>query len=199
MAKHFVAVAGLWLLGALVAAAQNADLSLLFTVRNSEVRLARAGNFEARVRSAGISLGGIAAVQLRESGPQRLYFEVPYLDAGTLSATSGPNALTARGPTTIVAPGLRYQYTFTPRWAVYTSLGAGFARYSYTALQITGPASRSVAARDNRFAAGYGAGLSFRLSKLLSLRAEMRHYILAGDVVASRNVFSPAFGMAVHF
>ena len=46
---------------------------------------------------------------------------------------------------------------------------------------------------------GYGGGVDFRLSKLMSLRGEIRQFALFGTVPGSRFAISPSLGLAVHF
>ena len=85
-----------------------------------------------------------------------------------------------------VAPGVRYHFNITPRTVVYAAIGGGLA---------VRPDTSSISS-----AFAYGGGLDFRLTRLWSLRSDMR------DLVTSRSTgygggHNPSlmFGAALHF
>lgn len=176
--------------------AQNADLAVLFYVRHSSYEYNNPP-VVTKTSSTTISIGIISAVQIRERGPHRLYVEFPYLlPRGFRTSVEGGRIKTGRQPWTISA-GPRYQYALTDRWSIYAAAGAGAAGYSQTVTQSS-PFS-VVRSTEIRPTVSYGGGLDCRLTKLISLRGELRHFILLGNFPGSRNGFAPSFGAGIHF
>ena len=187
----------LGIIGAALCPAQNADLGLLFSFRRSSYEFNIPPN-RITATSNGVSVGFVPAFQVRERGPHRLYIELPYLDAGGVSASIVAGLVSTRQSLSTLSAGPRYQYAFSDRWSVYgaVDLGVGWSQHASVFRTSTFQASSHTEANP---ALGYGGGVDYRISKLLSVRAELRHFVLFGTVPGGRHGLSPSFGMAVHF
>lgn len=179
-----------------VASAQNSDTGVLFSFRRSSYSFNDPPNV-VRATSNGVSASIIQAFQIRERGPHRLYVEVPFVSAGGVSAGVRSTFVETRQKISTLTAGPRYQYAINHRWSTYAAAGFGVAWYSQSSVGFS-PLRASTRTEANP-AFGYGGGLDFRLSKLMSLRGEVRHFVLIGSVPGSRHGLSPSVGLAVHF
>jgi hypothetical protein len=92
-----------------------------------------------------------------------------------------------------VTPGLRFKFATQSRFSFYTSAGFGFVSFG----------SNAVHARTLSGAMSAAAAVDFRLTRLVSIRAEGREYLTApqpeGAVFPGRNHVTIALGVGLHF
>ncbi len=119
------------------------------------------------------------AWQFWERPAGRLYVEVPLIIPAAESGESNTLRL-------FVTPGVRYHFNVSPRTVVYAAGGFGIAaipRWS----RVSG-------------AFAYGAGLDFRLTRLWSVRGDLRNITTTSKVLdTGRNNPSLMVGVALHF
>jgi opacity protein-like surface antigen len=182
----WAAIASAW------ASAQNSDFSLLLTGTRNEVRTG-----QVRATSTEIHYLINYAYQLRERGPHRLYLEFPLTSAGRGRVVVDRDSVSTARNQLFFTPGLRYQFSVSPRVAVYGALGVGLARYRYVEARRN-PVSASVA-NDSALGWNAGGGLDFRWTRLLSLRLETRNFGRATGPGGPSNNAVAAGGFALHF
>ena len=159
------------------ASAQNSDVSILFGASHSkdpvDVNAPLSTNFSRRV----VTLQAVYARQLYENGKHRLYFEIPFVTSGAV----------------FVNPGMRYQFNLTNRLGIYAVAGAGVAAQQ----RFDG----STFGWRANFAYDFGGGLDFRLTRLISLRGEVRKFRTTPQPTFGFGEAYPAAqaGFAFHF
>lgn len=185
-----------FLLGAGGLFAQNSDLGFLFGV---SVRNASIANGVVRGETQ-VSLQVNYAWQLREGKGGRLYIEVPVQTAAGSSGEVGRGQVTGRaGGILFVTPGLRYHYNLSPRVVVYAAAGGGFASKTENYGFVSGNNVTSVTQTKVGGAFNVGAGLDFRLTRLWSLRGEVRSFRTTQTAALSKTSTMAQFGFALHF
>lgn len=179
--------------------AQNSDLGFLFgfsqrnaSVRNDVIRGEVSASFQVNY-----------ARQLVEGKGGRLYLEFPALFAAGSDGELSNRVIGRAGGTVFFTPGLRYHYQLAPRIAVYAAAGAGIAhkeeRFGTVVGNVTG---NSVIERDESNTGGaynFGGGLDFRLTRLWSLRGEVRSFRTTQATTLTRRSTIAQFGFALHF
>lgn len=164
------------------ALAQNSDVGILIGESSTRISYGTDSNGTFARTQRKFILQVNYARQFYEGSKGRLYFEVPVSTAGAI----------------FVTPGLRYHFNLSSRVAVYAAAGAGVAiRQRYSLLPVTRLTS------DWRTSPGYdlGAGVDFRLTRLLSLRGEFRRFRTSAQPTLGygRTFPSAQFGFALHF
>lgn len=126
------------------------------------------------------------AYQLLERPAGRLYIEVP------LIMPVAPHGTQEKFRKLFITPGVRYHYNLSDRIAVYASIGVGFVSTPFE--PKIGPAF------------GLGGGLDYRLTRLWSVRGDVRHMIGPSQIVvldapnsSSRNDTVLSIGFGLHF
>jgi opacity protein-like surface antigen len=191
------------------AAAQNSDIGVLFSTVVTRYDLG--SRTETQIR---VGVQGNFALQLFEGRSGRLYVEAP------VSAFAGPvgqGVITDLGDfreisrpegVFFVTPGIRYHYYLTPRVAFYAAAGVGAAVRKKKTFHL----SNSIESSSNPLlststgwkispAFDLGAGLDFRITRLLSFRGEVRTFRTSrqpgfGD---GRQYPSAHLGLAFHY
>lgn len=176
-------------------AAQNSDLGFLFGASPQKT--------EIRQNSINTSAQGSLQInyawQLREGPAGRLYVEMPIVFVGGSSSQIGPGITGRSGASAFYIPGLRYQHNLTPRVAVYGAAGVG-VQVRHTQLGLV--SGRTVVSSNETrasLAGDVGAGLDFRLSRVWSLRGEIRDFVGSKQFLGQRNSVNIQFGFALHF
>jgi hypothetical protein len=198
MKSLFLRALAIALLAAGTAAAQNSDLGLLLGVSVRPSATISPGRIESSVSGGGqINY----AIQLREANAGLLYLELPLMIADTRKAVVTGTITASEDSTVFFTPGARWHYTIHPRLALYGSVGGGIAvlqdRSSFVGNGIVS-SSRGTTVTG---AFGFGGGLDFRLTRLLSLRAEGRDFITRAGL-GGENGYNHAFftvGVGFHF
>jgi opacity protein-like surface antigen len=187
------------ILGSGIAVAQNSDLGLLLGVSVRTSGTISPGRVEGSASASGqINY----AIQLREANAGLLYLELPLMITGSDKGVIAGNITSSKSTAVFFfTPGVRWHYTIHPRVALYGSLGGGIAVLaSNTGLIAPGVVSSSSDSAVTG-ALGFGGGLDFRLTRLLSLRAEGRDFVtragLGGETGHNHAIFS--LGVGFHF
>jgi hypothetical protein len=175
-------------------AAQNSDLGFLFGVSSSSYSINNS-----LTSSAQMSVQVNYVWQLREGPAGRLYVEIPIAPQAGSNAQIGQALRATAGGAVFVVPGIRFHRNISPRLAFYAAAGAGFVYgYRNTSL-ISGRDVTSFNQSTTGFATNVGGGLDFRLTRLWSLRGELRNFISTNQNAAPRNNVNLQFGFALHF
>jgi opacity protein-like surface antigen len=102
-----------------------------------------------------------------------------------------------------LTPGVRWRFTPQRRVSFYAAAGAGVGNFgSYLSYVGSGPGlSESVTGNTTSAAFDWGGGIDFRLTRLLSLRAEGRDFVTRAGLggFAGRNHAFFMAGIGFHF
>ena len=180
--------------------AQNSDLGLLLGISSPSSRL-EAGN-GARVSGSVGAHGQINyAAQLLETRAGRLYLELPLLFGGHASGTVAGAITGSAGGLLFFTPGLRLNIAPHSRVSFYAAAGLGPAAFQEsTAVVAKGFVSAS-SGWTVRAALEFGGGLDVRLTRLVSLRGEVRDFVSGRGLggVAGRHHPIYGFGAGLHW
>lgn len=184
------------ILGSATAAAQNSDLGLLLGVSVRPSATISPGRVESSVSGSGqINY----AIQLREAKAGLLYLELPLMIADTRRALIAGFVSSSTTTTAFFTPGVRWHYTIHPRLALYGSLGGGIAVLNGRSDFIGNGIVSSSSGTTVTGAFGFGAGIDFRLTRLLSLRAEGRDFVTRAGLGGERGHNHAFFTVGVGF
>ena len=198
-----------------VALAQNSDLGILLGTGSVS---ASVGNGRVSTSfSAGLQLN--YAAQLHETKAGQLYLELPLMFAASVNANVGFGVSSSVGDSIFFTPGLRWRFTPQKRVSFYAGAGGGVGTFGNTVTivsvnpivsgTVTGIVSGSTTGgsvsvkvgRTTSAAFGFGGGIDFRLTRLLSLRAEGRDFVTGageGGTHGRNHAFFMA-GIGFHF
>lgn len=190
--------------------AQNSDLGVLLNASVNRFHLGPRTETQYRI---GVQVN--YAWQVLERAAGRLYIEVP------VSSFSGPvgqsvteevNGLReVRRPELVLfgTPGVRYHIHLTPRLALYVAAGAGIALRQQKITTMSDARTEPgvfIAVASRRSWTGspafnIGGGLDFRLTRLLSLRGELRTFRTSElrGFGSGQNYPSAHVGLGFHF
>ena len=188
-------LAGLGCAGAL---AQNSDLGILLGVSVRTSAIVSPGRIES---SVGASVQFNYAVQLRESAAGRVYLELPVLIAADSRSALTTSIRSSHTTTVFFTPGVRFHHTIHPRVALYGAVGGGLASAAGNFSIVGAGFVSDRIDRTTSAAVGFGGGLDFRLTRLLSLRAEGRDFVTKAGLRGERGRNHPFFtvGIGFHF
>jgi opacity protein-like surface antigen len=187
-----------------VANAQNSDLGLLLggIAPTNEVSTGGTG---VRIQSSDGVAGQVNyAYQLKGWPACDLYMEIPFFLAARTNSVVQGRGSTSSGTDNIgaVVPGVRLKVRLAGRASVYAAAGAGIGWFGQQAV-VTSPGNVLITDQTTATAAfDLGGGLDFRLTKLLSLRGEVRDVVTStGSLSDSGRHNNPiyTFGFAFHF
>ena len=176
--------------------AQNSDLGLLAGISGPSAQVVSGSRISA---SAGGSAQINYAMQLKESSAGRLYLELPLL-IGVRDSASVGNVIRGSAVTGIYfTPGVRFNLTLHPRTSFYAAGGAGVASF-YQDVGIVGNGVIVASSGwTSSFAVAFGGGLDFRLTRLISLRAEVRDFVSRPGIGLTDGRNHPVFGFGMGF
>lgn len=193
------------------AVAQNSDIAVLVNVSKLEWDFGTRTQTEYR-----IGVQGSYARQILERRAGRLYFELPAslfappIGQGVITSAPSGNSEIARPESIIfVTPGIRYHYSVKPRLALYAAAGVGIAIRERDVLVIRPKpeppgAVELLSIRTNwkgSPAFNLAGGIAFRLTRLLSLRGELRTFQTTSvpGYGSGRSYPSVHMGIGFHF
>lgn len=192
------------------ALAQNSDLAILFNATRWKWDFGSRSEVQYR-----IGVQGSYAWQLLERRTGRLYIELPVcsfsppLGQGVVTSIGGVSEIAVPRSVVFITPGVRYHFNLKPRIALYAVAGAGVAiRQQRVSVMRPGPETPErgelVSVRSGSKgspAFDVGGGLSFRLTRLLSLRGELRSFRTSAvrGFGTGRNYPSVHVGLGFHF
>jgi len=180
------------------ALAQNSDLAFL---------LGATGPFSSKVGNGTVT-GSVGAGfqlnyagQLHETKAGQLYLELPLMIAAQVKGTVGPNVTSDIKDSIFFTPGVRWRFTPQKRVSFYAAAGIGFGSFGTTNSFVGNGIVSNTGTRTWAAAFGFGGGIDFRLTRLLSLRAEGRDFVtgagLGGSSGRSHGFFMAGIGF--HF
>jgi Outer membrane protein beta-barrel domain len=177
--------------------AQNSDLGFLVGI--SAAPTASSTNGVAS-ESVGVSFAINYAVQLKELHGGQLFLELPLLfDVNTVNTATATSASNVDRTEIYFTPGVRWKFTPAARVSLYLCGGGGVA----AVVRGNNVSNLNGAYSELRggvtVAVDPGAGVDFRLTRLLSLRAEGRDLISAGTIAGAHNHGFFLFGIGFHF
>jgi hypothetical protein len=180
-----------------MACAQNSDLGLLL---GGSLKVN--GRVASGVVTSNVSAAGQInyAIQLHEGSAGQLYLELPVIiTAGAEGRIAGSTIEGSARDTIFFTPGVRWRFTPASRVSFYAAAGGGLASFGENfGLVAPGLVLGSVR-RVTTGALGFGAGIDFRLTRLVSLRAEARDLVTRGNIDGSANHTLLMVGAALHF
>ncbi|MBZ5575363.1 MAG: hypothetical protein LAP40_02245 [Acidobacteriia bacterium] len=179
--------------------AQNSDLAILAGISGPRGQVTTAPT---TVISG--SVGASGEVNYAWQALQRavdLYIELPLVITGQDRGTVTPGRVSDLSfKDVFFTPGARLKISPQSRVSVYAALGGGIASMG-TTMSVVSPGSVSETSnRATTAALDFGGGLDFRLTRLLSLRAEGRDFVTRASLgSAGRNHWMFLAGIAFHF
>jgi hypothetical protein len=185
-----------------VALAQNSDLAILLGISGPNSVTIGNGRVSTSV-GAGLQLN--YAAQLHETKAGQLYLEIPLMFAASVDTNVGFGVNSNVGAGTFITPGVRWRFTPQKRVSFYAAGGVGVGIFANTATAVRSGdfSSNAASVRVGTTASaafGFGGGIDFRLTRLLSLRFEGRDFV-TGDQggTARRNHTFFMGGIGFHF
>jgi len=180
------------------AIAQNSDLAFLFGANGPTSNTVGGGAVSAQF---GVGFQINYAAQVHETAEGQLYVELPLMIAAHARSTVSGSVTNDVKDSIFFTPGVRWRFTPQKRISFYAAAGAGIGSFG-TSLNYVGMGTVSnTGNRDTTFAFGFGGGIDFRLTRLLSLRAEGRDFVTRsglGGTSGDNHAFFMA-GMGFHF
>jgi hypothetical protein len=188
-----------------VAAAQNSDLGLLAGLSGPRGSITVAGSTVTESGSVAPSLQVNYAWQVVERKTY-LYVElplvIPFRETGTIT-TSPPGAVVVgdAGRDVFFTPGLRLKISPQSRVSFYGAAGVGIASFGASSVTASPPLTSVAKNRENSLAVDFGGGIDLRLTRLLSLRGDVRDFVTRAGLggVSGRNHGIFQLGIAFHF
>jgi hypothetical protein len=203
---HLFLLISTLLLAPVAARAQNSDFGLLIGVSWPVSEVVSGSTNTVRGSVGGGGQFNYAFQVLQRSVD--LYVELPLIisarDTGVITATSPTGSASVAASTSLqvfFTPGVRVKFSPESRVSVYGALGGGLLTYGANQFTTTGPNVRISNATTATAALDFGGGLDFRLTRLLSLRFDLRDFVTRSGVagVVGRNHAIFGFGVAFHF
>jgi hypothetical protein len=187
-----------------LAQAQNSDLALLAGISGPRGETTVSGGTSTISGSVTPSFQINYAWQVLERRAA-LYVELPLIvpvrvNGSIVAGPSGSAIAGNNGPDIFFTPGARIKFTPESRVSFYGALGLGIASFGPTS-SIIPPLTVVNGSRQNSFAVDFGGGIDFRLTRLLSLRADVRDFVtdagLGGTSGRNHAIFQAGIGF--HF
>ena len=180
------------------ARAQNSDLAILLGASGPLSSTAGHGSL---TDSFGVGFQLNYAAQLHESKAGQLYLELPLMIAAQVQDILVPNLVTHVGDSIFITPGVRWRFTPQRRVSFYAAAGVGIGSFGTNTSFLGNGIMTNSSARTYSAAFGFGGGIDFRLTRLLSLRAEGRDFVTGTGLGGSggRNHAFFMAGIGFHF
>jgi opacity protein-like surface antigen len=180
------------------ALAQNSDLAFLVGAAGPSSATVSEGMVAGSVRF-GLQLN--YAAQLHETGAGQLYLELPLMIVADLRGTVDHDVTSTISDSLFVTPGLRWRFTPQKRVSFYAAAGVGIDSFDKSISQVGGGVVSNTNHRITTAAFGFGGGIDFRLTRLLSLRAEGRDFLTRDGLGGDSGHNHPFFmaGIGFHF
>ena len=183
---------------AAAASAQNSDVGLLLGISGPSSQVVT-GTQVSVSGSVGASGQINYARQLKEYNAGRLYLELPLLIGARTSGTVAGYVMGSVQTGIYFTPGVRFNINLDPRISLYVAGGAGLASFN----ENTAYVGKGVITRTNGWstslAGAFGGGLDFRLTRLISLRAEVRDFVSRPGIGLTDGRNHPVFGFGMGF
>jgi hypothetical protein len=179
--------------------AQNSDLAFLLGVSGPSGKVVSGAQGYVN-GSVGASVQFNFAWQVLQRSTD-LYVEMPLIINARDTGTVAPGVVTSSsGIDYFFTPGVRLKFSPQSRVSFYGAAGGGVASFGTAEVRVAGitavKAGRSVSP-----ALDFGGGLDFRLTRLLSLRFDLRDFVTRAGMGGSNGHHHGIFelGLAFHF
>ena len=202
LSKRFLHMTLMMMAAAGAASAQNSDLGLLLGVISPSYSVGVGPG--ARVSAdAGAACQINYAYQIKGWQAADLYMEFPFFLAGRGNTLDAPGLSDDSGAfIAAITPGLRLKVRLGGRVSFYAAAGGGIGWFNDNEV-LAAPGSYRISGNTTVTGAfDVGGGLDFRLTRLLSLRPEIRDLITTHSSLSAYNSHNNpiyAFGLAFHF
>ena len=182
------------------ARAQNSDVGLLLGISGPTSSVEVAGT-TVKIVSGSVGAHGQInyAAQLRETSAGRLYLELPLLLGGHATGTVAGSVNGSAGGMFFFTPGLRLNIAPHSRVSLYVAAGAGPAAFGESRTVVSKGFVSASTGWTVSAALDFGGGLDFRLTRLMSLRAEARDFVSGKGLGGVQGRHHPIFGFGVGF
>jgi len=184
--------------------AQNSDLALLGGISGVHGQTSVLGGSTATLGTVSPSFQVNYAWRILQRKAD-LYIELPLVIPVRLSGetVSGPAfraSVANSDPDVFFTPGMRRKISPQSRLSLYAAADFGIASFGATSFILPGPTLVSTS-RRNSPAFGFGGGIDFHLTRLVSVRGDVRDFItqkgLGGVTGRNHGIFQA--GIAFHF
>lgn len=184
---------------AMAQAPQNSDWSMMAGTNGMSNKVV-IGTNGIVTSSAGAAFTLGFGHQIAEAGETKVWLELPWTMVARSTAAVGAGIRASTNFVSYFMPGVRFQYAVSPRVSVYGVGGAGFASATSTYFLVNTSAESK---ENSTFTLGgnVGGGVDFRVTRLLSIRAEARDYITKKNYAGVEGSNHPLIqvGVAFHF
>jgi opacity protein-like surface antigen len=127
---------------------------------------------------------------------------VPFRESGTVTTSpTGTVTVGNAGPDVFFTPGLRLKISPQSRVSFYGAAGVGIASFGAGTIKASPSLTSVTGGRENSVAMDFGGGIDLRLTRLLSLRGDVRDFVTRAGLgdVSGRNHGIFQVGIAFHF
>jgi len=180
------------------ALAQNSDLGFLLGVAPLKVQdVVRPGEISDTV-NATVQIDYAVQLALNKAGA--FYLELPFAVVAHVESKVADTISDSVQDILFFTPGVRWKMFVHSRVSVYAALGGGLASFGSTT-SVVGTTISNNSSRTLGPALDFGGGLDFRLTRLLSLRTEVRDYVTGSRSTGISGHNHAAFdvGLGFHF
>jgi opacity protein-like surface antigen len=178
--------------------AQNSDLGFLVGVSPLKAQSSISGGTISSSTDANIQFD--YSFQFRQTEVGAFYIELPLAAVFHESSRVGPNIVSSDQNIIFFTPGVRWKLWVHSRFSLYAALGGGFASFGANT-SIVGSGISNVSNRTTAAAMDFGAGIDFRVTRLLSIRCEGRDYVTRSNAggFSGSNHAALDVGVGFHF
>ncbi|MBZ5622422.1 MAG: hypothetical protein LAQ69_27370 [Acidobacteriia bacterium] len=177
--------------------AQNSDISFLLGPVTGTAQAIAGSNASVSVSGA-VNLQFGFAHTIHSYSFADLWLEWPVALAYGGNADVGRGVSAAADSSSFVTPGVRLHVPLGSRVSCYAAAGGGYGSFDRGHVDIN-TGIRVEAGRTYHGAFDFGAGMDFRLTRLLSLRGEVRDFVTGKGLGGVRGSNHPLFGFGVAF
>ncbi len=195
-----------FLLGTLMPAAtwaqsQNSDFSFTggYVPASSSVRIGAGAGVGVAVKGGG-SLGFNFGHTIHSWAAGDLYYEMPFVNGFVGRASVSGNVSASNDNFFMWTPGVRFKFPTRSWLEIYAVGGGGFGTFSYHDVRVGGSGISVITNHTLHGVFDAGGILDFRVSRLISLRVDVRDYVTGRGLGGVNGRHHPifTFGLALH-
>jgi len=177
---------------------QNRDIAFMFGAVSASSQIVPGYGYSLST-PAGCALKYEFGYQLLSTRAGKLYLEVPWTISIPGKSVAGDSPSEIRNSSSFLTPGIRFMIPAHERVSIYAALGGGYGRLRRLTMSESSGAMVSRSTVHGVLA--FGGGVDVRLTRLWSLRAEVRDFVSGPGLsgVPGRHHWIPLGGFALHF